>query len=159
MDFARLVRRSLTHYWRTNVAVVLGVATAVAVLAGALLVGHSVRASLADLVRQRLGATDLVLASPLFFREQLAADVAADPRFAQGFRGAVPLVVADAVVTEQESGRRAGRVKVYGVDERFWQFHGVPAVLLEGREAALSPALAREIGAVQGKPVLIRVQR
>ena len=44
----RLVHRSLAHYWRTNVAVVIGVAIAVAVLAGALLVGESVRASLAS---------------------------------------------------------------------------------------------------------------
>src|SRR5215208_5790691 len=109
-----LVRRSLTYYWRTNLAVVLGVATAVAVLSGALLVGDSVRASLADLVRHRLGATDFVIASPLFFREQLAADVAADARFASAFRAATPLIVADAVVTDQESGRRAGRVKLYG---------------------------------------------
>ena len=43
------------YYWRTNLAVVLGVATAVAVLAGALLVGDSVRGSLRDLVLQRLG--------------------------------------------------------------------------------------------------------
>ena len=35
----QLVLRGLTYYWRTNVAVVLGVATAVAVLAGALVVG------------------------------------------------------------------------------------------------------------------------
>src|SRR5437867_2391752 len=37
---ATLVLRSLRHFWRTNLAVVLGVATAVAVLAGALLVGE-----------------------------------------------------------------------------------------------------------------------
>ncbi len=52
-----LVRRSLLYYWRTNVAVVLGVATAVAVLSGALLVGDSVRASLRDLVLSRRGKT------------------------------------------------------------------------------------------------------
>ncbi len=34
-----LVRRGLFYYWRTNLAVIAGVATAVAVLAGALLVG------------------------------------------------------------------------------------------------------------------------
>ena len=52
-----LQTRSLTYYWRTNLVVVLGVATAVAVLSGALLVGDSVRASLRDLVLQRLGQT------------------------------------------------------------------------------------------------------
>ena len=145
MDFGRLVRRSLTHYWRTNVAVVLGVATAVAVLAGALLVGHSVRASLADLVRQRLGATDLVIASPLFFREQLAADLSADPRFAAAFAAPRRSSSPTAVVTEQESGRRAGRVKVYGVDDRFWRFHGVePVALDEPRGRAQPGAGARD---------------
>ena len=68
----RLVLRGLTYYWRTNVAVVVGVATAVAVLAGALLVGDSVRGSLRDLVLQRLGRTDLVVVSATFFRGQLA---------------------------------------------------------------------------------------
>ena len=77
----RLVLRGLTYYWRTNVAVVLGVATAVAVLAGALLVGDSVRGSLRDLVLQRLGRTDLVVASATFFRAQLADDIRTHPAF------------------------------------------------------------------------------
>ncbi len=159
MTTGQLVRRSLVHYWRTNVAVVLGVATAVAVLAGALLVGHSVRRSLANLVEQRIGATDLIVASPQFFREQLAADIAGDARFASSFSAAAPLIVAEGAVTDQESGRRAGRVKVYGVDERFWRFHGRSPVPLEAREAIVSTALAREIGAREGAAVLVRVQR
>ena len=57
----QIVLRSLTYYWRTNVAVVLGVATAVSVLAGALLVGDSVRGSLRDLLLGRLGRTDQVV--------------------------------------------------------------------------------------------------
>ena len=66
-----LVVRGLTYYWRTHLAVVCGVATAVAVLAGALLVGDSVRGSLRDLVVGRLGKTDYVVTSSGFFREQL----------------------------------------------------------------------------------------
>ena len=66
-----LVRRSLSYYWRTNLAVVLGVATAVAVLAGALLVGDSVRGSLRDLVLLRLGRADRIVVSTGFFREAL----------------------------------------------------------------------------------------
>ena len=155
----QLVRRSLAHYWRTNVAVMLGVATAVAVLGGALLVGHSVRGSLTDLVEQRLGATDLVVASPMFFREQLAADLTGIRASRSAFRGAAPLIVAEGVVTEQESGRRAGRVKVYGVDERFWRFHGREPMAIESRQAVLSAALAREVGAREGAAVLVRVQR
>ena len=50
MNPGTLVRRSVRYYWRTNAAVVLGVSIAAAVLAGALMVGVSVRASLRDLV-------------------------------------------------------------------------------------------------------------
>ena len=88
-----LVLRGLTYYWRTNAAVVLGVATAVAVLAGALLVGDSVRGSLRDLVLQRLGHTDHVLVSAGFFREELAADLRANQTFNSNFTGVAPLVV------------------------------------------------------------------
>lgn len=67
MRTAQLLKRSLVYYWRTNLAVVLGVATAVAVLAGALLVGDSVRVSLRELALQRLGQTDRVITSTGFF--------------------------------------------------------------------------------------------
>ncbi len=59
-----LVLHSLRHFWRTHLAVVAGVAVAVAVLAGALLVGDSVRASLRGLVDERLGRTAVVVTEP-----------------------------------------------------------------------------------------------
>ena len=79
MNRHRLVLRALAYYWRTNLAVVAGVATAVAVLAGALVVGDSVRGTLRDLALNRLGATDLVVTAPRFVREALAAEIASDP--------------------------------------------------------------------------------
>src|SRR5437667_1261036 len=125
MRSADLVRRGLTHYWRTNIAVVIGVATAVAVLSGALLVGNSVRGSLRDLVLQRLGRADLAVLSSAFFREALAADIRRDQAFARMFDDVAPLVMLQGLVTDQASGRRASRVQVYGVDDRFWRFHRI----------------------------------
>src|SRR3979409_2095949 len=98
MHPAGLLFRSLTYYWRTNVAVVLGVATAVAVLAGALLVGDSVRGSLRDLVLPRLGRADRIVLSPTFFRERLADDLAGDDAFSTAFDGVAPLVVLPGIV-------------------------------------------------------------
>ncbi len=46
MRTSSLLARNLAWYWRTNLAVLLGVATATGVLGGAALVGDSVRASL-----------------------------------------------------------------------------------------------------------------
>jgi ABC-type lipoprotein release transport system permease subunit len=155
-----LIARGLGFYWRTNLAVVAGVATAVAVLAGALLVGDSVRASLRDLVLQRLGNTDDVVVSANFFREAMAQTVGAHPDFASQFRAVAPLVMVKGFVTDQESGRRAGQVLVYGVDERFWRFHDAATVpAIADREAYVSPALAREIGAATDRAILVRVQR
>jgi putative ABC transport system permease protein len=149
MNANTLRRRSLRHYWRTNLAVVAGVAIAVAVLAGALMVGVSVRASLRDLVLQRLGKADRVVLSQGFFREQLTS----------GFGQAVPLVVAEGFVSAQESGRRASRVQVYAIDDRFWRFHGLDHMKAPaGNEALLSEGLADELAAGGGASVILRVE-
>ncbi|HEX6648476.1 MAG TPA: hypothetical protein VF075_03015, partial [Pyrinomonadaceae bacterium] len=78
MQTTRLIKRSLAYYWQTNLVVVLGVAIAVSVLAGALLIGESVRGSLRDLSARRLGKTDQLISSAGFFREQLAANLTHD---------------------------------------------------------------------------------
>jgi ABC-type lipoprotein release transport system permease subunit len=156
----RLLFRGLAFYWRTHAAVVLGVATTVAVLSGALLVGDSVRGSLRDLVLDRIGRTDQVIFSSAFMREQLAQDLQSSPAFAMQFAGIAPIAVTQAFVSQQVGGGRAGRVNVYGVDDRFWRFHGVVTVSgPEGNDALISPALARELGAEPGAAILIRVQR
>jgi len=161
MRLSTLVSRNLTYFWRTNLAVVLGVATAVAVLAGALLVGDSVRGSLRDLFVQRLGKTDEVVASTSFFREKLVDDLQADPRFAQAFSGACPLIVLKGLVIDEKSGRRASSVQVYGVDDRFWKFHGLTREVKppSEREALLSPDLARELGTEAGQTALLRIEK
>ncbi|MPY86877.1 MAG: FtsX-like permease family protein [Luteitalea sp.] len=152
MTFGTLARRAVSYYRRTNAAVVLGMACAVAVLSGALLVGASVRESLRELSVGRLGQTDLVVTSGGFFREQLAADVAAQTG------GTVPIVVADALVAAERSERRASGVQVFGVDERFWRFHAVEAPTLNGSDAWVSPGLARELAVTEGDTLLVRTE-
>jgi len=160
MRTSTLVARSLVHHRRVNAAVIFGVAVAVAVLAGALVVGDSVRASLRGLFLQRLGAADHLVASPNFFRDALADELSRDEEFARaGFRGAVPFVALEGVVKDEESGRRAGGVAVYGVDERFWRFHGIEGVGPAGDGALLSPPLAEELGAGEGSRLLLRVEK
>ncbi len=149
MKAGTLRSRSLRYYWRTNLAVVGGVAVAVAVLVGALTVGVSVRASLRDLVLQRLGRTDRVVLAQGFFREELAG----------AFKQSVPLVVAEGFVSAQESGRRASRVQVYAVDDRFWRFHGLDDVKApERNDALVSEALAAELDAGTGQSIVLRVE-
>lgn len=162
MQFATLLRRNLGHFWRTNAAVVLGVAVTVGVLTGALLVGDSVRASLRDLVLQRLGRVTHVITNENFFREQLADDLQSQRAFQLSFESTAPLIVLEGAVEHEKSSRRASGVQIYGVDVRFWQFHGQAQVSEQmpgSRDALLSPALAREFGTEPGDALLLRVQR
>ena len=160
MSLAQLLKRSLTYYWRTNVAVVLGVAVAVAVLAGALLVGDSVRASLRDLVVQRLGQTSYVITSTTFFRDQLANDIQSDAQFnTNGFASACPLIALQAQVTHESSKRIASAVKLYGVDDRFWKFNGRNQTGPQNRSGYVSQTLATELGANAGDALVVRIEK
>ena len=152
----RLLLRNLRYYWRTNLAVVAGVATAVAILAGALLVGTSVRSSLRDLLVQRLGATDTVVSSDRFFGEDLAAGIAAAG--AAGATGASPIIRLQGVVAHARASRRTREVQVYGVDERFWRFHGVPRTGPEGRAAFVGGDLAEALDVRTGDDLLVRIE-
>src|SRR5262245_35947035 len=119
MNWRTLIQRSLQHYWRTHLAVVLGVAVAAAVLSGALLVGDSVRASLRDLVVQRLGSTDYAVVSTGFFREALGEALLEDLEFKAKFDALTPMIVMRGFVSLQGGSGRASNVAVYGVDDRF----------------------------------------
>ncbi|MDZ4689220.1 MAG: ABC transporter permease, partial [Planctomycetaceae bacterium] len=122
----RLLLASLLHYWRTNLAIVLGVVVGTAVIGGALIVGDSVRTSLKQMTLDRLGDIDYVLTGPRFFREQLADELVqttADPTWhLQPLRIAPAIVLVGGVERKAEATtRRAGHVNVYGVDERAWE--------------------------------------
>jgi hypothetical protein len=133
------------------------VATAVAVLTGALLVGDSVRASLRGLVGERLGNVDVAVRSTRFFREELARELETRPGFATSFAAAAPVIVIEGAITHEASGRRAAGVLVYGVDERFWRLQDRPAPEANVRELLPSAPLAEELGIGPGDTVLLRV--
>ena len=160
MTLLTLVRRSVLHYWQTNLAVVIGVGVAVAVLAGALLVGSSVRASLRTLALERLGAVDVVVTSAHFVRESLADELLETGTMREWFATAAPIVAVEGFVTHQESGRRASGVQVYGVDDRFWRFHGAEpdSFALDRNRVFVSEGLARELDAVIDDSLLVRLE-
>ncbi|HEU4637332.1 MAG TPA: ABC transporter permease, partial [Candidatus Binatia bacterium] len=146
--------RSLTYYWQTNLVVVLGVAIAVSVLAGALMIGESVRESLRELSSQRLGKTDDLISSAGFFHDQLAAELG------DGIGATVPLIALEGVVVHEPSKRRAGGVKIYGVDERFWRFNGVAGMNPpQDRNTFVSESLASELGGGPGDSLLLRLEK
>ena len=150
MTLRTLVERNLRYFWRTHLAVVAGVGVAVGVLTGSLLVGDSVRGSLRELFLSRLGATDDAVVANTFFREDLARDLSTE---------SAPLIAFEGMLSHEASGRRRTGVQVYGVDERFWTFHGATAPELSSRDVLVTAALADELGSTPGDTVLLRIER
>src|SRR5205085_12377113 len=94
------------------------------------------------------------------FREQLATDLSQPGKFgASGVQATCPLIALDGVAGHESSRRRAGDVRVYAVDDRFWKFNGVAVEAPQNREALLSEPLAKELGSVNGDSLLLRIEK
>ncbi len=157
MSLWRLAKNSLGFYWRTNLGVLLTMVVSTAVLTGALLVGDSVRYSLAMIVKARLGATQYALVSQdRFFRAQLADDLAKELR--------TPTVAAlqlRGMITDGNDVRRANRIEVLGVDERFFAIaEGQNPFAGDWSESVvLNEPLAATLGVRGGDEVVLRIEK
>ncbi|MBX3445018.1 MAG: ABC transporter permease [Planctomyces sp.] len=157
----RLLIAGLTHYWRSHAAVALGAAVAAAVLAGALIVGDSVRASLRAMTLDRLGDVDFALSGPRFVQESLAERLASAAAEGGDAVHAAPAIVLTAAA-EAASGdehRRAGGVTMVGCDERLWSL--LPNGDLappQGDEVILSRRAADQLAANVGDEVSLLVE-
>lgn len=149
----RLLLLSLLHHRGVHAAVALGVAVGAAVLAGALIVGASVRGSLRGLTLDRLGAIDFAFVGERYFREAVREAVSGEGRTASAgilIRGSAE---------HAESGARASKVRLHGVDDAFWNFFAdLEPPAIGNRDVLLNRTLAAELGAAEGDDVLLRFQ-
>lgn len=164
MSIWRLAIASLRHFWRTNFALLLGIAIGTAVLTGALIVGDSIRGSLKALTIERLGRIDEILIGEQFFRRELADDLNAkiadglDSTFAQ----ALPAILvnqATVETTSKETTSRSQGVTVVGCTPDFWKMDttGLSPKIPEEGQIVVNQSLADELGAQIGDILLIRV--
>ena len=115
-----LAIRSLRYYWAAQVGVVVGLAVAVGILTGALVVGDSVRGTLMKMGRQRLGTVrHALVVTDGTFAADLAGRVASEAN-----APAAAVLMARGTAARPDERRRANGVQVLGVDERFWQLGG-----------------------------------
>lgn len=163
MSSLRFIVASLTHHWRINLAVALGVFAATAVLTGALLVGDSVRGSLTTLTLDRLGKIDEALIADRFFRQELSVELAASPEFQEHYASAVPAIVFPSGTVErpgENETRRTAGVLVVGCGADFWRLgrdEVAPKKVPVPGQIVLNEPLASELGisrADVGKPGL-----
>ena len=153
------MRRSLVYFWRMNLAVILGVAVATAVLTGALLVGDSVRGSLRDLSLDRLGQIDYALVSERFFRADLTVDFMRALEVEDSFGAVVPAVTLGGTAVHAQKGARASRVQIQGIDGSFAGLFGADVSTLGEQgtfpSVIVNESLQKELNAQVGDAVLL----
>ncbi len=160
------MRRSLKHYWRMHVAVLLGAATATAVLTGALLVGDSVRGSLRDLTLDRLGKIDYAILAENLFRAELRADLGKESEYQNKFEAPVPALLLAGTASHAASQTRATNVNINGIDANFLSlFPALPRDSLFHRlnrksgqpfqSVIINAALQQELNAKAGDQLLL----
>lgn len=166
MTQLHLVLRSLFHYWRTNLAVLLGVLTATSVIAGALIVGDSVRESLRQMTLKRLGKIDYALSGPRFVREDLVDALStrlksSDSQDRVDLENLAPAIVvlAGLEAKKGETIRRAGQVNVYGIEEKAWSLIDTDGVEIpRGTNVVLNASAAESVGAKVGDEVTVWIE-
>jgi putative ABC transport system permease protein len=156
MNFGRLIKHNLRYFWRTHLGVVLGAAVATAVLTGALLVGDSVRYSLRQIAKSRLGETQIALMGQnRFFRTELAEELGGELNVE-----AAPVLQLSGMLINNEKDLRRNRVQVLGVEERFWRIGNSANPFGSGSdEIVLNESLAGYLQVQVGDEVLLRVRK
>ncbi len=168
---------TLRHRLAVTVAVALGVATATAVITGALLVGDSMRASLRALTVERLGRIESILAPGQFFL--IDSVEVADPSANAGGGSAVSLILFPGSSVETKTKlppsssdegatpvdnppriRHVGGVQIVGTDEAFWDLDvsGVRPDAMSGEDSVvLNQSAADALEVSVGDDVTLRL--
>ncbi|QDU07021.1 ABC transporter permease [Gimesia aquarii] len=162
MNQARFVIKSLLYYWRTNLAVLLGVIAATAVIGGALIVGDSVRGSLRQMTLDRLGEIDYVVSGHRFFREQLATDLKNSAKLPADIKTIAPALVLRGSLEKNNKDQhlRVGQVNIFGTDERLWSLldHETEMPSPTGDEAILNARVAQQLEASVGDEITLWIE-
>jgi len=157
MSLWRLAKQSLGFYWRTNLGVLLTVVVSTAILTGALVVGDSVRHSLRMMVKARLGKTQLALVPQnRFFTAGLANELADELN-----TSTAPVLRVRGMIADGSDKRRANRIEVLGVDERFFTIGADRNPFGNDREqgVVLNEQLATRLKVAVGDELLLRIEK
>ncbi len=109
---------STKHFWQIHLTVALCTAVATGVLAGALIVGDSMRGSLQDITLERLGGIQQALISDQFFEQKIL-----------NHENTVPAILLNGTIVVPQTDNRASKVNIYGVESSFFNlWEEVPAL-------------------------------
>ena len=145
---------SLKHFWQIHVIVVLCTAVATGVLAGALVVGDSVRGSLLNLTTERLGTIQHALLADHFFQPALL-----------NRENKVPTILLNGTIVVPQTQARASKVNILGVTDNFFTFWEAGAPNLNKPEGqpfnaiVINEALEKELNVQVGDTLLVNMSQ
>ena len=144
---------ALKHFWQIHLTVALCTAVATGVLAGALIVGDSVRGSLRNITTERLGAIQHVLLADHFFQPDLLKR-----------QNKVGVILLNGTVVAPQTQARASKVNILGVTENFFTFWGVDTApnlnKIDGQPfnaIVINEALQNELNVQVGDTLLVNM--
>ncbi len=142
MSIFSLIFSSLRHHYRAHLAVAMGVVVATATLAGAMIVGDSMRDSLRNVAIGRLGPVTHAMTSTRFFSDSLIDTLRGQENFDKLFSSGFSAILMPGGIANADSGARANRIQI---------------VSFSGGEVMLNNRLASEIGVQVGDDILVRL--
>lgn len=158
LKLTRLIFRSILYYWRTSLAAAFGIAVAVAVIVGSLVVGDSVTGSLRESQLSGLGAIDYAVISPTPLHAGLARELASHAGLSRARFAPVMIIVGS--VRNADTDTVAPDVNVLGVDSRFFDMYKSPGSGVTRRgTVAVSEGLAADLGLKPGASIILSVPK
>ncbi len=147
----KMIFKSIFFYRKDAVYQVIITILLSAIITGSLFTGHSVRSSLRKTTYEKLGNTDIILSSGLrYFDASLAGRIS----LSTGDKSAA-LLETEGYCSNFATGKTALNVKIYGITNDFFSFHGVDPVLIKTGETLINSVLAKHLGIAEGEEMII----
>jgi putative ABC transport system permease protein len=157
MNLSKLIIRSFFHYLRANLTAAGGLAVAIAVITGALIIGDSLSHSLEKAVNMRLGnITHTITAGDRLFTMELGE------RFSKKTENPVSrALIAEGMAVAEGGQERLNKVQVTGVDEFFSSVLGAGSYYdsIGPGEVIISKNMADRLNLVPGDFFQLRMKR
>ena len=157
MNVYHLILRSLGYYWKSHLAVAIGIAICAMVITGTLIVGDSVKASLEEATQLRLGKTQYLFTGiDRYFRASLANQVKNELDI-----DVAPILQLLGFASSQGGQLRLNNIQIIGIDDNFQSFipNDTQLPSPETGEVYISQNLAQRLQLKDDDAFLLRVDK
>lgn len=152
----KLILSTLSHYKGVNIATALGIAITTAVICGALIVGSSLRYSLVEIVKNRLGMTTHTLTSG---ERIFSGELAGNFNEKTGILTA-SVLKSEAVITISDRNLNLENVQIWGIDNDFFNFSNskVKGIIPSFGNAVISKSISEKLNLKNEDEIILRIK-